>query len=160
VIPATAHAKISMRLVPDQTPKEIARTVSYYLRKIAPKSVKVRVRDLHGGDAWLTPRDHQVLVAAGKALERAFSKAPVFIREGGSIPVVATFDRMLKAPAALVGFGLNDDNLHAPNEKFDLENFYKGMEASAYLMEELGGLKGLAGKKSAGGGKRRARQSK
>jgi len=160
VIPAEAHAKISMRLVPDQTPKEIARQVSHYLKKLAPKSVKVTVNDLHGGDAWVTPREHPVLVAAGKALERAFSKAPVYIREGGSIPVIATFDKLLKAPTALVGFGLNDDNLHAPNEKFDLDCFYKGMEASAYLMEELAELNSKPSKNSSGGARKRVGRTK
>lgn len=160
VIPATAHAKISMRLVPDQTPKEIARQVSHYLKKLAPKSVKLTVKDLHGGGAWVTPREHPILVAAGKALERAFSNPPVYIREGGSIPVVATFDSLLKAPTALVGFGLNDDNLHAPNEKFDLDCFYKGMEASAYLMEELGGMEVKPRKSSSSGTRKRARQSR
>jgi acetylornithine deacetylase/succinyl-diaminopimelate desuccinylase-like protein len=157
VIPAMAHAKISMRLVPDQTPKEIARQVTHYLKKLAPRSVKVTVTDLHGGDAWVTPREHPVLVASGRALERAFSNAPVYIREGGSIPVVATFDTLLNAPTALVGFGLNDDNLHAPNEKLDLDCFYKGMEASAYLMEELGGMKPKPQKNSIGDARKRPR---
>jgi acetylornithine deacetylase/succinyl-diaminopimelate desuccinylase-like protein len=137
VIPATAHAKLSMRLVPDQTPKEIFRKVSFYLKKLAPRSVKVRIEELHGGDPWVTPLDHPALQAAGRALERAFKKQPVFVREGGSIPVIATFDRVLKVPTVLIGFGLHDDNLHAPNEKLDVDNFYKGMETSALLMEEL-----------------------
>ena len=93
VIPAEAHAKISMRLVPDQTPKEIARKATAYLKKIAPKSVKINVTDLHGGDAWVAPTDHPALVAAGNAMKRAFGKQPVFVREGGSIPIVATFER-------------------------------------------------------------------
>ena len=138
VIPAEAHAKISMRLVPNQTPKEIARKATAYLRKIAPKSIKVAVRDLHGGDAWLAPTDHPALVSAGAAMRRAFGKQPVFIREGGSIPIISVFEHQLKVPAVLMGVGLNDDQIHAPNEKFDLINFYRGIEASAYLMEELG----------------------
>ena len=138
VIPAEAHAKISMRLVPDQTAKEIARKVTAQLKKLAPPSVKVKVSDLHGGSAWVAPTDHPAMEAASRALKRAFGRKPVFVREGGSIPVVADFAHLLKVPCVLMGFGLNDDNLHAPNEKFDLDCFYKGMEASAYLMEELG----------------------
>jgi acetylornithine deacetylase/succinyl-diaminopimelate desuccinylase-like protein len=138
VIPAEAHAKISMRLVPDQSPKEIARKATAYLKKIAPKSVKIKVRDLHGGNAWLAPTDHPALVSAGNAMKRAFGKKPVFVREGGSIPIISTFEQALKVPAVLMGVGLNDDQIHAPNEKLDLVNLYRGIEASAYLMEELG----------------------
>jgi len=143
VIPATAHAKISMRLVPNQTPKEIARKATAHLKKIAPKSVKITVRNLHGGDAWVADTGHAALVSAGNAMERAFGKRPVFVREGGSIPIVAAFEQVLKVPSVMLGVGLNDDNIHAPNEKFDLPNFYRGIEASAYLMEELS-----AGKKT------------
>jgi acetylornithine deacetylase/succinyl-diaminopimelate desuccinylase-like protein len=138
VIPAEAHAKISMRLVPEQTPREIGRKVGAHLKRIAPKSVKVSVRDLHGGEAWVAPTDHPALLAAGRALERGFGRKPVFIREGGSIPVVATFDRVLRVPTVLMGIGLQDDNLHAPNEKLELSNFYRGIETAAFLMEELG----------------------
>jgi len=131
-----------MRLVPDQTPKEIARKVASHLRKIAPRAVRIDVRDLHGGDAWLAPTDHPAMLAAGRALRRAFGKKAVLVREGGSIPVVADFERRLKVPTVLMGLGLNDDNLHAPNEKMELDNFYRGIEASAFLMEELGGANG------------------
>ena len=137
VIPATAHAKISMRLVPNQDSAEIAKLVGDHLKKIAPKSVKVVIRNLHGGDAWLAPTDDPSLQAAGRALKRAFGKTPVFTREGGSIPVVSTFEKLLRVPSILMGIGLQDDNLHAPNEKIDLDNFYRGIEAAAYLMEEL-----------------------
>ncbi len=152
VIPAEAHAKVSMRLVPDQSPKEIARIVGYYLKKIAPKSVKVTVRDLHGGDAWVAPTDHPALLAAGRALKRAFGKKPVLVREGGSIPIVATFERLLKVPTVLMGIGLNDDNLHAPNEKMDLDQFYGGIQASAALFEELAEMptQGNSSRKSKG----------
>ncbi len=138
VIPAEAHAKISCRLVPNQTPKEISKKVEACLKKIAPKSVKVSVRHLHGGEAWLAETDHPALQAAGRAVKRAFGRAPVFIREGGSIPVIATFDRLLEVPSVLMGIGQHDDNLHAPNEKIDLDNFFRGNEAAAFLMEELG----------------------
>jgi acetylornithine deacetylase/succinyl-diaminopimelate desuccinylase-like protein len=138
VIPATAHAKISMRLVPHQTPKEIAKKATAYLKEIAPKSVKIKVSDLHGGDAWVADTNHPALAAAGNAMKRAFGKKPVFVREGGSIPIIAAFEKALKVPSVLLGVGLNDDNIHAPNEKFELPNFYRGIESSAYLMEELG----------------------
>ncbi len=138
VIPAEAHAKFSCRLVPNQTPKEIEKKVLAYMKKIAPKSVKVNVRHLHGGEAWLAETDHPALQAAGRAVKKAFGKAPIFTREGGSIPVVASFDKMLKVPAVMMGIGLHDDNLHAPNEKMDLDQFFKGNEAAAYLLEELG----------------------
>lgn len=138
VIPAEAHAKISCRLVPNQTSREIARKVEAHLKKIAPKAVKVKVRELHGGEGWLAETDHPALRAAGRAVERAFGKAPVFMREGGSIPVIPSFGKILGVPAVLLGIGLHDDNLHAPNEKLDLDNFYKGNEAAAFLMEEIG----------------------
>jgi acetylornithine deacetylase/succinyl-diaminopimelate desuccinylase-like protein len=137
VIPAEAHAKISCRLVPNQTPAEIARKVETHLRRIAPKSVRVKVTDLHGGPAWLAETDHPALQAAARAVERAFGKAPVFTREGGSIPVISSFTRLLGVPSVLLGIGLNDDNAHAPDEKLELDLFFGGNEAAAYLMEEL-----------------------
>lgn len=149
VIPAKAHAKVSMRLVPDQTPKEIARKFRKQIKKLAPKSVKVEVRDLHGGSAWLADTSHPALKAAGRAVERAFGATPVFVREGGSIPIVATFASELRVPCVLMGIGLNDDNLHAPNEKMDLDNFFRGNEAAAFLLEELGSMDFSAGKKKA-----------
>jgi acetylornithine deacetylase/succinyl-diaminopimelate desuccinylase-like protein len=109
-----------------------------YLKKIAPPSVKVTVDRLHGGEPWLAPTDHPALEAAGRAVKRAFGKTPVLVREGGSIPIIASFSKTLKVPSVLMGIGLNDDNLHAPNEKMELDNFYRGIEAAAFLMEELG----------------------
>ena len=138
VIPAEAHAKISTRLVPDQRPKEIEKLIAKHLKAVAPPSVKVKVTHLHGGDAWEAPTDHPAVEAASRAVHRAFGKRPVFAREGGSIPIVSDFSRVLKAPCVLMGIGLNDDNLHAPNEKMDLANFYRGNEAAVYLFEELG----------------------
>ena len=138
VIPAEAHAKVSMRLVPDQTPTEIARKAAAYLRKLAPKAVQVTVRDLHGGNSWIAPTDHPALEAAGVAMRRAFGKKPVFVREGGSIPIISTFERLLRVPAVLMGIGLNDDNLHAPDEKIDIDQFERGNVAAAFLFEELG----------------------
>ncbi len=138
VIPAEAHAKISMRLVPDQAPAEIERKVLKHLKAIAPKSVKISVTPLHGGDPWLADTDHPVLAAAGNAMKKAFGRRPVFVREGGSIPVVGTFADELKVPCVLLGVGLNDDNIHAPNEKMDLGQYYGGNEAAVLLLSELG----------------------
>ena len=138
VIPAEAHAKISMRLVPDQRPKEIVAKVTKFIKKLAPPSVDVTVTHIHSGEGWLADTGHAALQAAARAVKKAFGKTPVFTREGGSIPVVATFDRVLKVPSVLMGIGLNDDNLHAPNEKIDLDNFFSGNEAAVYLMDELG----------------------
>ena len=140
VIPATAQAKLSMRLVPDQTPKEIVRKAVAHLKRLAPKAVEITVRELHGGDPWIAPTDHPALEAAGRAMQRAFGRRPVFVREGGSIPIIPAFERELGVPAVLMGFGLPDDNLHAPNEKMDLEQFYGGILASSYMMQELGAL--------------------
>ena len=158
VIPAEAHAKISCRLVPDQTPKEIARKVERHLLSLAPKAVRVSVRELHGGDAWLADTDHPALQAASRAVRRAFGKTPVFMREGGSIPVIAAFSRILRVPSVLMGIGLNDDNLHAPNEKLELDHFHRGNEAAAYLMEELG-KQGGNGSGAARGQKRARRRA-
>ena len=138
VIPAEAHAKISMRLVPNQRPKEIVAKFTAYVKKLAPKSVDVTVQHIHSGEGWLARTDHAALQAAARAVKKSFGKTPVFTREGGSIPVVATFDRLLKVPSVLMGIGLHDDNLHAPNEKIDLDNFFNGNEAAAHLMDELG----------------------
>ncbi len=142
VIPAEAHAKLSMRLVPNQTPAEITKKVTQAIKKLAPKSVRVEVQNLHGGDGWLAPTEHPALAAASRAVKQAFGKTPVFVREGGSIPIVANFARVLKVPCVLLGVGLNDDNLHAPNEKLDLDNFHKGIEAAALFMQEFGAQKG------------------
>jgi acetylornithine deacetylase/succinyl-diaminopimelate desuccinylase-like protein len=142
VIPAEAHAKISMRLVPDQRPKEIVAKVTRAIKKLAPPSVDVTVTHIHSGEGWLADTGHVALRAAAAAVEKAFGKTPVFTREGGSIPVVATFDRILKVPSVLMGIGLHDDNLHAPNEKIDLDNFFRGNEAAVYLMDELGSSTG------------------
>ena len=127
-----------MRLVPDQTPKEVERKVARHLKSLAPKAVKVSVQAIHGAVPWIAATDHPALEAAGRAMRKAFGRYPVFVREGGSIPIVPVFERALGAPVVLMGFGLPDDNLHAPNEKMELEQFWKGIEASAYLMHELG----------------------
>ncbi len=137
VLPSQAFAKISMRLVADQTPEEITRLISTYLKRIAPPTVTVEVRDLHGGAGAIVNRDSAPMRAAFAAYQRAFGVAPVFIREGGSIPVVATFRRELGIDTLLMGFGLPDDRLHSPNEKFHLPNFYRGIETIVHFMNLL-----------------------
>ncbi len=137
IIPAEAHAKVSCRLVPDQDPERIARLVEDYVRAITPAGVRVEVRQLHGGRPSITPIDHPATLAAKRALERAFEKEVVFMREGGSIPVVATFDSLLHVPTVLLGVGLPDEHAHAPNERLNLDNFYRGILAVAYLWQEL-----------------------
>jgi acetylornithine deacetylase/succinyl-diaminopimelate desuccinylase-like protein len=137
VIPAVAMAKISMRLVPDQDPEKIAALFEAFVKKIAPKTVEVKVTNLHGALSWMTDFDNIYVQAAGRAIEKGFGKRPVYTREGGSIPIVADFQTSLNCPVVLFGFGLPDDNLHAPNEKFDLDNLFKGVLASAFLYQEV-----------------------
>lgn len=144
VLPSKAMAKVSMRLVPNQDPDKIAKLFEEYVRSVAPKSVHVQVQDLHGGQAWVADLSHPALVTAAEAIEKGFGKRPVFQREGGSIPIVATFTELLKAPTVMLGFGLPDENAHAPNENFDLGNFYRGIQSSAYFFE----LFGEAGKRA------------
>src|SRR6188768_3232397 len=140
VIPAVAMAKVSMRLVPDQHPDKIAALFDAYVKKIASKSVTVTVTRMHGGKPWITGFDNPYVRAAGRAIEQGFGKTPVFCREGGSIPVVSTFQEELGIPAVLFGVGLPDENAHAPNERLDLSNFHNGVVASAILYQEVGKL--------------------
>jgi len=105
--------------------------------KVAPPQVQVKVKSLHGGRPAIVERNSPMIQAAAVALEKAFNRKPVFVREGGSIPVVSTFKRVLGVPTVLMGFGLSDDNLHSPNEKFYLPNFYRGIQASIYFLDEL-----------------------
>ena len=140
VIPSTAMAKISMRLVPDQDPDKIANLFEAYLAKIAPKTVEYKLTRMHGGKPWMTDFDNRYVQAAARSIERGFGKVPVFTREGGSIPVVSTFQQELGVPSVLFGVGLPDENAHAPNEKLDLGNFHSGVIASAYLYQEIAGL--------------------
>ncbi len=140
VLPAVATAKISMRLVPDQDHVKIAQAFEEHVRAVAPAWVDVEIRNLHGAAPWVAALDHPALVAAANAIERGFGKRPVFQREGGSIPVVATFAELLQAPTVLMGIGLPDENAHAPNENLDLENFYAGIKSSAYFFEEFAAM--------------------
>jgi acetylornithine deacetylase/succinyl-diaminopimelate desuccinylase-like protein len=140
VIPAVAMAKVSMRLVPNQDPGKIAKLFEEYLEKVAPASVDVKLTRMHGGKPWMTAFDNPFVQAAGRAIEKGFGQRPVFNREGGSIPVVATFQEELGLPCVLFGVGLPDENAHAPDEKLDLGNFHNGIIASAFLYQEIGAL--------------------
>jgi acetylornithine deacetylase/succinyl-diaminopimelate desuccinylase-like protein len=140
VLPAVAMAKVSMRLVPDQDPDRVAKLFEDYVRTVAPRTVEVKVTRMHGGKPWMADFDNKFVRAAGRAIEQGFGKAPVFNREGGSIPVVATFQQELGIPSVLFGVGLPDENAHAPDEKLDLGNFHNGIIASAFLYDEIGHL--------------------
>jgi acetylornithine deacetylase/succinyl-diaminopimelate desuccinylase-like protein len=136
IIPSMATAKISMRLVPNQDPKRVAKDFTKYIKKIAPKTVKVVVRDLHSAYPVLTPLGDKAAIAASKAMEKAFGKKTVYVRDGGSIPIVTVFTKVLKAPTVLMGMGLNTENLHSPNEHFNLNHFHLGIISSAWFLQE------------------------
>ena len=137
VLPAKAMAKVSCRLVPDQVPDEIATLVEAHVRKVTPPGVTVTVRHLHGGRPWRADLEGPLYDAAKRALAAAFGREPVIVGEGGSIPVVGDFERILGAPVLLVGFGLPGENAHAPDEWMSVENFDKGTAAIAALWDEL-----------------------
>ena len=137
VLPSKASAKISMRLVPDQDPKTISKLFTKYVKSLAPKSIKVEIKDLHGGFPIVMSLDDKAITAASKAVSKAFGKKTVFTREGGSIPIVVDFAKQLNAPVVLMGFGLETDNIHSPNEHFNLKNFELGMLSSVYFFEEF-----------------------
>ncbi len=128
VLPSKAAAKISMRLVPNQHPDKIMQLFQQYFESLAPKSVKVEVRPHHGGFPVVTPIDSIGYKAASAAIEESFGKSPIPTRDGGSIPIVAMFNEVLGANTVLMGFGLNSDAIHSPNEHYGLFNFYKGIE--------------------------------
>jgi acetylornithine deacetylase/succinyl-diaminopimelate desuccinylase-like protein len=140
VIPAVASAKVSMRLVPDQDPEKIASLFESFVKKITPKTVEVKITRMHGGKPWMTEFDSPFIQAAARAIEQGFGKRPVYMREGGSIPVVSTFQEVLGIPTVLFGIGLPDENSHAPNEKLDLRNFFGGTVAAAFLYREIGAV--------------------
>ena len=129
VIPAKASAKISMRLVPNQNPDEIFKRFSNYVKSITPRGIQINIRQISGADPMLIRTDNHYVQAAKDAMKEVFGKDTVFIRSGGSIPVVADFEKHLGIPSVMMGFGLPDDNLHAPNEKFHIPNFYRGIES-------------------------------
>ena len=128
VLPSKANAKISMRLVPNQQSDKITKLFTDYFISIAPKNVKVKITPHHGGEPVVTPTDSVAYKAAQKAIAESFGKDPIPTRGGGSIPIVALFEKELGIKTVLMGFGLDSDNLHSPNEKYDIANFYKGIE--------------------------------
>jgi acetylornithine deacetylase/succinyl-diaminopimelate desuccinylase-like protein len=139
VIPAKATAKVSMRLVPEQDPEDILQKVNAYLKTITPAGIQLNVK-VHGkAPPVVVGTNNRFIEAAGEALREVFGKETVYTRTGGSIPVVADFANVLKMPSVMMGMGLPDDNLHAPNEKFHLPNFYRGIEALCRFIEILGG---------------------
>ncbi|MGC9348641.1 MAG: dipeptidase [Anaerolineae bacterium] len=137
VLPSKAYAKISMRLVPDQKPEEIRRLVTAYIKSIAPETVTIEVRNLHGGSGAIVDRNSPAVQAAYRAYAETFGVEPIFVRAGGSIPVVATFQRELGIETVLMGFGLPDDRLHGPNEKFHIPIFYRGIETAIRFYQNL-----------------------
>ncbi len=128
VLPSVAHAKISMRLVPNQDNLKISQLIKDHLEKNAPDYIKVEVTSLHGGQGYVSPIDLPAYKAADKAYTEAFGKKPVPVRSGGSIPIISTFETVLGIKSILMGFGLESDAIHSPNENYPLFNFYKGME--------------------------------
>ena len=140
VLPSWGGAKISMRLVPDQDPKKIAKLFEDYVRSVAPKGVTVEVSYLHGADPVVVEAKGPIVDAALDAMQEIWGARPVRIREGGSIPIVSTFASVLNSPVLLLGFGLSDDGLHSPNEKFNISHFYNGVRSVARLLDRLGDL--------------------
>lgn len=138
VIPARALAKVSMRLVPGMTPTKSFEQYKRYVEQITPEGVEVAVRLIHSGDPCLIPVDNPYIQAATRALHEVWGRDTVFIRSGGSIPIVGDFARHLGLPSVMMGFGLPDDNLHAPNEKFNLNNFELGIRSIIRFLEEAG----------------------
>ena len=137
IVPAWASAKITCRLVPNQRPANIRKLVCNYLKKICPPTVRLEIEAGHGAEAYLVSPTSKEAQAALRALEKAFGCKPVLMREGGSIPIVNDFKKILGADTLLLGLGLPDDNAHSPNEKYNLDCFAKGQRMSALLWQEL-----------------------
>ena len=141
VLPSKAYAKISMRLVPNQEPEKITKLFTRYFKSIAPKSVDVQVHPHHGGIPAVTPTDTDEYMAAHMAMKKTFGKAPIPQRGGGSIPIVAMFEDVFNIKSVLMGFGLDSDNIHSPNEHYGLFNYYKGIETIPYYFHYYKELK-------------------
>ena len=138
VIPAKASAKVSMRLVPNQDPDDILKRFTAFVKKHTPKGIEIKIKTYSSGPACVVGTDNRFVKAATEALHDTFKKETVFIRSGGSIPIVTDFQDVLKIPSVMMGFGLPDDNLHAPNEKFHIPNFHRGIETICLFFEKLG----------------------
>lgn len=141
IIPSKASAKISMRLVPDQSYGEIAKLFETHFKFIAPKSVTVKVKYLHGGEPYVSPTDLPAYQAAEVAVEKTFGKKPLPFYSGGSIPIISTFERVLGLKSILLGFGLDRDAIHSPNESYGLDNFYRGIETIMYFYDSFASQK-------------------
>jgi len=141
VLPSKASAKISARLVPNQSSKKITKMLLDHFKKIAPPGLKVETIELHGGEPYMTPIDSSAYQAASKAIETTFGKKPIPVRGGGSIPICSILEKELGIKIVFMGFGLDSDNLHSPNEKFDLVNFYKGIETIPYFHKYFGEMR-------------------
>jgi len=133
VLPSKAYAKISARLVPNQSSDKITEKLLAYFKSIAPKSVEVKAELHHGGEPYMTPIDSKGYKAAAKAVETTFGKEPIPVRGGGSIPICSILEKELGIKIIFMGFGLDNDNLHSPNEKYNIENYYKGIETIPYF---------------------------
>ena len=141
IIPAKAGAKVSMRLVPNQVPEKIDRLFHQFVTANCPHGVSAKITSLHGADPVLVPRNTPAMLAAEKAIETGFGKKPVFIREGGSIPVVNLIKKHLgQENILLLGWGSPDDGAHSPNERFYIEDFYRGIRSAAALFHEMAGI--------------------
>jgi acetylornithine deacetylase/succinyl-diaminopimelate desuccinylase-like protein len=140
VLPATASAKFSFRLVPNQDPAKITAELQERIKELTPPGVNVELINQHGAPGVLVPLDSPYIEASARAIAYAFGRRPVFTREGGSIPIVTTFHQQLKADSLLLGWGQEDDNAHSPDEKFSLVDFHRGIKASTRLWEEISKL--------------------
>jgi len=142
ILPSRAFAKISMRLVPDQDSGKIARIFEEHFKSISPAGVRVKVKYLHGGEAYVSPIDTVEYKAASKAMELSFGKKPIPVRSGGSIPIISTFEKVLGIKSILLGFGLDSDAIHSPNESYPLFNFFKGIETIPLFYDFYSKMKG------------------
>lgn len=141
VLPSKAYAKISARLVPNQSAKKITEKLLNYFNSIAPAGVTVKASEHHGGEPYMTPIDSNAYKAAAKAIKATFGKDPIPVRGGGSIPICSLFEKELGVKIVFMGFGLDSDNLHSPNEKYDIFNFYKGIETIPYFHQYFSEMK-------------------
>lgn len=139
VLPSKAYAKVSARLVPNQSSEKITQMLLEHFKKIAPASVSVHIFPLHGGEPYMTPIDSKAYQAAAKAIETTFNKKPIPVRGGGSIPICSILEKELGVKIVFMGFGLDSDNLHSPNEKYELVNFYKGIETIPFFHKFFAG---------------------
>ena len=141
VLPAKASGKFSFRLVPNQDPKKITASLNARLKELCPPGIEMELVEFHGAPGVVVPLESPFMAAAARSIEHGFGKAPVYMREGGSIPVVSTFRKLLGVDTLLLGWGRDDDNTHSPNEKFNLADFHRGIRSSARLWAELAAKK-------------------